>query len=107
MNRYYGAIGYGITEDKGDGVWDQKTTERFYYGDVMQNSRKWEKGEGRNDNLNINNRISIVADAFAYSHFADIRYASWMDSKWKVTDVTVQAPRLILTLGGVYNGPED
>ena len=107
MNRYHGAIGYGITEDKGNGIWDETISERSYYGDVLQNNRRWEKGEGRNDDLNINNRISIVADAFAYSHFSNIRYASWMGSKWKVTDVTVQAPRLILTLGGVYNGPEN
>lgn len=107
MSRYFGEIGYGITENSGNSVWEMSISKRYYYGDVMQNNRRLEKGEGLNDNLTIDNRISIVADAYAFSNFANIRYASWMGSKWKVTDVVVQPPRLILTLGGVYNGPED
>lgn len=107
MAKFYGAVGYGVTVDKGDGVWDQTITERLYYGDVLRNTRKWEKGEHLNDNLNVANSISIVADAYAYEHFFAIRYVEWMGTKWKVSDVEVDRPRLILTIGGVYNGPEE
>lgn len=106
MAKFYGAIGYGVTEDNGNGVWEQKVTERFYYGDVIRNTRKWEKGEHLNDNLNVKNAISIVADAYAYEHFFAMRYVAWMGTKWKVDSVEVERPRLILEIGGVYNGPE-
>lgn len=107
MSRYYGAVGYAETVDTGvPGVWSPDAiTTRYYYGDVIRNTRRWEKGEGLNDDLNVNNQISILADAYALNHFFDIRYISWMGTNWKVTNVEVQPPRLLLTIGGVYNGP--
>jgi len=109
MAKFYGTVGYGITEQtEPDGdVWEEKITTRNYYGDVTRNIRRWDKGEGLNDNLDINNIVSIVADAYAFDHFFAIRFVEWMGARWKVTNVEVQRPRLILTLGGVYNGPEN
>lgn len=104
MAKFYGVIGYSETVETSPGVWAEQVTERTYTGDVLRNTRRWENGEHLNDDLNINNSISIVADAFAYQNFFAIRYAQWMGSRWKVTNVEVQRPRLILTLGGVYNG---
>lgn len=103
MAKFYGKIGYAETKETALDVWTEGITERSYYGDVLRNTRRWESGENLNDNLNINNLISIVADAFAYQNFHSIRYIEWMGSKWKVTNVEVQRPRLILTIGGVYN----
>ena len=31
-------------------------------------------------------------------------YAEIMGTKWKISEVEVQYPRLILTIGGVWNG---
>lgn len=108
MAKYYGAVGYAETVETAPGVWEaDRITERNYYGDVIRNTRRWEKGEGLNDDLNVNNTISIVADAYALNHFFAIRYVSWMGANWKVTNVEVQPPRLILTIGGVYNGPSE
>lgn len=105
--KYYGAVGYGYTEQKPDDpdVWEEVLVERNYYGDLKRDTSRWVNGEHLNDNLVVNNLISIVADAFALDHFFAIRYAWWMGARWKVTHVEVQPPRLILTLGGVYNGP--
>lgn len=108
--KFYGVVGYCETvEGTGDkeGVWIPNVTEeRPYYGDVLRNTRKWEtSSETTNGDLNVNNTISIVADAYAYEHFFAIRYVKWMGTLWKVTNVEVQRPRLILTIGGVYNGP--
>lgn len=105
MGKFYGKVGYGETVETSPDIWEEQIVERAYYGDVLKNSRQWEKGEGLNDNLKINNSISVVADAYAYENFASIRYVEWMGAKWKVTNVEVQRPRLIFTLGGVYNGP--
>lgn len=104
MAKFYGVIGYGETKETKPGVWKQEITERNYFGDVLQFIRRWESGEHLNDNLNINNKISIVADPFAYEKFHTMRYVEWMGAKWKVTNVEVQYPRLILTIGDVYNG---
>lgn len=111
MAKFYGVVGYAETKDtkktEFPGVWDEKVTERTYYGDVLRNTRRRDNANGQlNDNLNVNNLISILADAYAYDHFFAIRYIEWMGARWKVTDVEVQRPRLLLTIGGVYNGPE-
>ncbi len=103
MAKFYGVIGYAETKETAPGVWREAITERSYYGDVIRNTRRWEGSEHLNDDLNINNLISIVADAYANENFFAIRYITWMGSKWKVTNVEVQRPRLILTIGGLYN----
>lgn len=103
--RFYGVVGYATPTEIRPGVWDDVIEERPYFGDVIRNTRQLEPGESVNDNLNVANSISIVADAYATEHFFAIRYARWSGSLWKVTEVEVQRPRLILRLGGVYNGP--
>lgn len=104
MAKFYGVIGYGITEETSPGVWEDVIVERNYYGDVLQNYRKTSAGESINDNVDVNNRLSIVSDPFAMNHFHTIKYVKWMGAAWKITTVEVQRPRLILTIGGVYNG---
>lgn len=108
MAKFYGTIGYcQSVEGTGDreGIFEDIVTERQYFGDVLQNSRRWEKGTDINDDLNISNKISIMADAFAWEHSYAIKYITWMGCRWKVTGLEIQRPRLILTIGGVYNGP--
>lgn len=104
--KFYGMIGFAETEETRPGVFTETIVEKPYYGDITRNTKKWEAGEGLNDNLNVANDISIVADPFAYQHFHTIRYVTLYGGRWKVRAVEVQRPRLILSLGGVYNGPE-
>ena len=105
MAKFYGVVGYAETAETSPGVWSEVVTEKNYYGDVLKDSRRWQAGESLNDNLVVSNRISIVADPFAYQNFHAMRYIKWMGAFWKISEVDVQRPRLILTLGGVYNGP--
>lgn len=108
MAKFYGAVGYAeAIEGTGEheGVMEDVITERNYFGDVLRNTRKWESGSDILDNLRINNQISIMADAYAYEHFFAMKYVKWMGTNWIVTNVEVQRPRLLLTIGGVYNGP--
>lgn len=104
MAKFYGAIGYGKSVETSPGVWEDQITERMYRGDLIRNSRRLQSSENLNDNINISNQISIVADPYANENFHLMKYASFMGTKWKITDVEVQYPRLILTVGGVYNG---
>lgn len=104
MAKFHGIIGYVQTEETAPGVYNEVVTERTYTGDILRNNRRWENSERLNDNLVINNQFSIVADAFAYENFQNIRYIQWMGTSWKVNSIEIQRPRLILTVGGVYNG---
>lgn len=105
MAKFYGPIGYAETVEDSPGVYVEHIVERLYYGDVTKALRRLETGESVNDNINISNTISIIADAYALNHFFAIRYVEWAGAFWKVSSVEVQAPRLILSVGGVYNGP--
>ena len=104
MAKFYGAIGYAVTEETAPGVWEEQITERMYYGELVRNTRKLHTADQLNDDINVANEVSILADPFAYENFYSIKYVEFMGAKWKVTNVEVQYPRLILTVGGVYNG---
>lgn len=107
MSKFYGKIGYVETVEDANGDWVEFATTKMYRGDVEKNTIHNQSGESRNDNINISNIISIIADPYAFDHIGSIRYIEWMGSKWCVTWVEVQYPRLKLTIGGVYNGPDE
>ena len=104
MTKWFGVIGYAETVETTPGVWEEKIVERSYYGDVMRNTRRLQTTDQVNDNVDISNELSIVADPYAYQNFIAIRYVEWMGAKWKVSNIEVQHPRLRLTIGGVWNG---
>lgn len=106
MAKFSGLIGFAVEdEESAPGVIKDSIVERRYFGDVIKTTSKMQNGENLNDNLTIDNKLSIVADPFANEHFYSMRYVLWMGAPWKITSVDVQRPRLILTVGGVYNGP--
>lgn len=104
MAKFYGVIGYGDTVEVEPGIWEDQIVEHEYYGDLIKNTRKLESSGGINDDINITNNISIVADPYANKNFHNMRYVTFMGTKWKIKNIEVEYPRLILTLGDVYNG---
>lgn len=104
MAKWYGAIGFADVIEDEPGIWVEGISERSYYGDVIRNSRKVQTSGDVNDDVNVYNQISIVADPYANRNFCAMRYVEFMGAKWKITDVEVQYPRLILNIGGVWNG---
>lgn len=107
MAKWYGKVGYITTKEVSPGVCLPKPIERQYFGDLMSGmTSRWSPAGKVNDDLNVSNKISIVADPFAYQNFHSIRYVEFMGSNWSVSNVEVQSPRLILTVGGVYNGEQ-
>ena len=106
MSKYFGKIGYGVTEETRPGVYEPQIVEKEYYGDIVRNTRRLDNGGKVVDDLNINMTLSIVADPFAYQNFHQLKYAEYMGARWKATSVEPQYPRLIITLGGVYNGED-
>lgn len=104
MAKYYGKIGFAESKETNPGVWVDDIVTRHYYGDLNRNSRRLQSSGNLNDNIAITNELSIVADPYANENFHAIRYVEFMGTRWKVTNVEVQYPRLILSLGEVYNG---
>ena len=109
MAKFCGKIGYVETVEVEPGVWVKgQITEREYYGDLIRNFVKHESSGNVNDNINIANEVSIVADPYATEHFFAIRYIKFsmpnIGGVWEVTNAEVAYPRIILALGGVYNG---
>ena len=103
MAKWYGVIGFAETVETEPGLWEEQITERSYYGDIVRNIRKQQPSGGVNDNINVANEISIVSDPYANENFHAMRYANFMGTMWKISSVEVQYPRLILSIGGVYN----
>lgn len=106
MARFYGKVGYGETAEVRPGVHELVITERTYRGDVIRNTRGFDGGDKVINDITTSTSVSILADAYALSHFFAIQYVDWMGALWVVDNVDVQRPRLILRLGGVYNGPK-
>lgn len=104
MAKFYGAIGYVETVETSPGIREEQIMERNYYGELSRNTRRLESSGNVNDNINISNEFSIVADPYASHNFHSMRYIEFMGAKWKITSVEVKYPRLILTVGGLYNG---
>lgn len=106
MAKFYGVISYAVTKETAPGVWTEEIAEQSYYGDLTRNMRRLQDSGDLNDDINVANEISIVADPYANANFHSMRYVAFMGAKWKISKVEVQYPRLILTLGGVYNGKQ-
>lgn len=105
MARFFGTVGYGLPSELVDGVWSDNIVERAYYGDILEQARTLSSSDKVNDDFRLAERISVLADAFALENFSHIKYVDRAGSLWSVTSVSVERPRLILTLGGAYHGP--
>ena len=104
MAKYYGVIGYSDTVEIEPGIWEEEIITKPFYGDEVKNTSRYQSSGGVNDDININNNISIIADPYANENFQHMRYVIFMGAKWKITNVEIQYPRIILSIGGVYNG---
>lgn len=102
--KFYGTIGFSYEKETAPGVWKEMTEEKEVYGDVLSNVRRWDSGQEINNDLNVSNRISVVASRFIYEHLGAMRYVVWNGTKWKISSAEIVRPRVILSLGGVYNG---
>ena len=104
MAKWYGQVGFVMTEETELGVWEPVDHPRNYYGDILSNHRRWDPNQdSTNDDLSLNNQISIIADSFINEHLGAIKWVEYMGTNWKVTSVEVVFPRIILTIGGIYD----
>lgn len=105
MARFADVVGFAVQTETRPGYFEDVITEREYLGDVRRAARQAITGDKQNDDYTLENTIEIVADEFANGNILAIRYVKWAGAHWKVSNVEIQHPRLLLRLGGVYNGP--
>ena len=104
--RYHGFIGYSVDVETYPGVWEEEIVEHELYGNVIKQRINVQGEKTVNPKITISNNISIIANPYAYEHVEAIRYATYLGKKWNVTDIEIQTPRIILTLGDIYNDVE-
>ena len=108
MARFHDKVGFLICLDYQDtGIAENRAVERPYYGRIIEHTRRWEENDHINDDLNISNQIAITANDYAFKHASSIAYVHFMGGYWKVTSIRIKHPEIILSLGGVWNGPTE
>lgn len=106
--KFHGKIGFWKwdKEVRDTGIFRPVIEERKYVGDIYRNSRLFKEASDKaNDDLVISNQISILSDLYLRENFTSIKYVEWQGAKLKVTKIDINYPRIILEVGGVYNGP--
>lgn len=107
MAKWFGYVGYAFSEEIRPGVWKDRIVKRQYSGDEERSTSRWSSSsESTNDNLTLSKQISIVSDPFADQNYYAIKFIEYRGTAWKVTSVDTRYPRLVLTIGGCYNGPQ-
>ena len=107
MAKYYGIIGFVRQVETKPGIYEEVSTEKHYYGEILKNLARHQSANQLNDNFVVSDEISIIADGYLRDNLACIKYVNYMGVNWKVTNLDgSNYPRIVLTLGGVYNGKD-
>ena len=104
MAKYAGLVGYVTQEEKVPGVWSPVENPKRMRGDLIRQSSSSQNGDKINDDITLNHRVSLVGDAYAFGNYYNIGWIEIDGMKWEVASVEVQRPRLIVGLGGLWNG---
>lgn len=104
MAKFYGEIGYVMTKETRPGIWEKVVIEKKYSGELNRFIRRWQNGQKINDDVIINAQLSIIADSYLLENMHCIRYVRLNGAVWEVVSIEPQHPRLLLELGGIYNG---
>lgn len=106
MARFSGKVGFATQVETAPDVFKDVIVERRYKGDVERDAVRLEEVADKvNDDLALGNAISLMVDAYGRDHFHAIRYIEWAGVLWRVRSAEVKHPRLIVRMGGRYNGP--
>jgi len=107
MNKFKGYIGFVSQVEDPPGIFKEEVIERKATGDILKNTQRFSIGDTTNGDIKITNSFSIIGDSYAWKHVADIRYLVWQGNNWTIDSIDMEYPRLIVTLGGLYNnGPQ-
>lgn len=110
MTKFTGLVGYVTQEETAPGVWSPVESPKMMRGDIIRQSSTNGNGErvrdtGKvNDDISLNHRVSLLGDAYAFDKYYNIKWIMIDNLKWEVSSVEIQRPRIIVSLGGLWNG---
>lgn len=104
MAKFHGTVGFAIQSEKAPGVWVEEIIEREYDMEETKFRVNYESNDKVNSDVNISNSYSFISDSYANKNFFTIRYIVFMGIKLKAKNIDVRYPRIIVSVGGVYNG---
>ena len=106
MAQYSGMLGYVMpAKEDPPGIWKPSAVvEKLGRGDLIGQTINNEDVGGLSDGITINNQLSIIMDPFVNKNLESLKYVILYGTRWEIKSMTINRPRVILTLGGVYNG---
>lgn len=110
MAKFAGLVGYVTQEESAPGVWSPVENPKPMKGDIIRQSSTNGNGSrigdtGKvNDDITLGHRVSLLGDAYAFENYFSIKWVQIGSKKWTVTSVEMQRPRVIVSLGGLWNG---
>jgi hypothetical protein len=103
MAKFTGKVGFIEFVESEPGLFRPVVIEKSFSGDLLLDRRGWKASEHTSGDVFVSNRISLLANADLVNNLANIKYVIFMGVKWKVATFEILLPRVILTLGEVYN----
>lgn len=104
MAKFAGSVGYVTETETNPGVWTSTESIRSMRGDILRTASTTQGTDQINKDPVLQHRISLLGDAYAFANFYNIRWIMFKGVKWDVTLIEVNRPRIVVTLGGRYNG---
>lgn len=104
MSKFAGLVGYVTQEETSPGVWSPVDNPKRMRGDVIRQNVNHQDSGKVNSDIALNHRVSLVGDKYAFDNIYYIKWIELTGLKWEVTSVEIQRPRIIVTLGGLWNG---
>lgn len=104
MAKYAGKVGFATQTETSPGVWEDVTVERLMKGDVIRANTTISMDGKVNGDVTFNHRVSLVGASLPLMEYYNIKYITLDGYKWEVKSIEIQRPRIIVTLGGMWNG---
>lgn len=103
MTKFSGTIGFATQEETSPGVWKNTFVEKEFRGEILQNQNRWQPTENVNEDFVLDNKFSLILNAYLSENLGKITYLKWMGTKWRVSKIEIKHPRIIITTGSIYN----
>lgn len=104
MAKFAGLVGYVTQEETVPGVWSPVDNPRMMKGDVIRQVSNYQDDGKVNGNITLNHRVSLIGDAYAFGNYYNIKWIELDGYKWEISSVEISRPRIIVSLGGLWNG---
>lgn len=102
MSKFSGKLGFVTTVETEEGVYIEDRKEVPAKGFLRRITNRYNNSDSVNTNLRLSNEVSVLATPWMNHHLMDLRYVVWKGSKWEVQSVSIDPPRVTITLGGLY-----